>query len=200
MARKHNRRSIRLRGFDYASAGAYFITLNIKHRAPMLGSIRNGAMCLSDIGRIVQEEWERTGEIRPGVALDEYILMPDHMHMIVWIRDGMNTGADGIRPITKKKSKLGNIIGGFKSSVTRRIRNEDVGADAIRPGESIWHRNYYERIIRDERAQRALTYFARFTSQTPATVTRLKASVFRVSFSPRMAAPASTATIGFTYE
>jgi REP element-mobilizing transposase RayT len=149
-------------------------------------------MHLSHIGRIVQEEWLRTPDIRPEVALDEFIIMPDHMHMIVWIRDvtKSNVGADGIRPnendvhdmITHRTPPLGNIIRGFKGSVTHRIQNEivgamenatksNVGADGIRPlengegacdaprhkefeHESIWQRNYYERIVRDERELR----------------------------------------------
>jgi putative transposase len=159
MPNRHNRRSIRLRGFDYASPGAYFVTLNTKNRIPIFGTLRDGVMHLNDIGRIVHEEWVRSPDIRPEVVLDEFVIMPNHMHMIVWIRDVDGTRA---RP-------LGNIIGGFKGSVSRRIQNENVGADGIRPSldggacdaprhpprhESIWQRNYHEIIVRDDRALR----------------------------------------------
>lgn len=201
MPKKHNRRTIRLRGFDYASTGAYYVTLNVKYRRPLFGTLRNGVMHLSPIGRIVQDEWLRTPDIRPEVVLDEFIIMPDHMHMIVWIRDvtTSNVGADGTRPHENDKGAcdaplhiaprcddnrrpLGNIIRGFKGSVTHRIQNEivgatedattsNVGADGIRPleidkgachaprhkefeRESIWQRNYYERIVRNERELR----------------------------------------------
>lgn len=142
MPKRHNRRSIRLRGFDYASTGAYFVTLNAKNRRPIFGTLRDGVMHLNDIGRIVHEEWLRTPDIRAEVVLDEFIVMPDHMHMIVWIRD-----VDGTRA-----GPLGNIIGGFKSSVSRRIRDEIVWG--TRPSESIWQRNYHEIIVRDDRALR----------------------------------------------
>lgn len=87
MPKKHNRRTIRLRGFDYASTGAYYVTLNVKYRTPIFGTLRDGVMHLSPIGQIVQDEWLRTPDIRPEVMLDEFIIMPDHMHMIIWIRD-----------------------------------------------------------------------------------------------------------------
>jgi REP element-mobilizing transposase RayT len=143
MPKRHNRRSIRLRGFDYASPGAYFVTLNVKHRRPIFGTLRDGVMHLNDIGRIVHEEWVRSSDIRPEVVLDEFVIMPNHMHMIVWIRD-----ANGIRA-----RPLGNIIGGFKSSVSRRIQDE-INHGSTRPSESIWQRNYHEIIVRDERALR----------------------------------------------
>jgi REP element-mobilizing transposase RayT len=143
MPKRHNRRSIRLRGFDYASPGAYFVTLNTKNRIPIFGTLRDGVMHLNDIGRIVHEEWVRSSDIRPEVVLDEFVIMPNHMHMIVWIRD-----VDGIRA-----RPLGNIIGGFKSSVSRRIQDE-INHGSTRPSESIWQRNYHEIIVRDERALR----------------------------------------------
>lgn len=77
--------STRLRGWDYASAGLYFVTICVKHRVPCLSEIVNGAVHLSPIGEIVAEEWQRTAHIRANVVLDAWVIMPNHLHGIIGI-------------------------------------------------------------------------------------------------------------------
>ena len=96
---KHHRRSIRLKGYDYTRPGAYFITLVTYHRDCIFGEIIGGQMRLSPLGGLVRAEWLRSIDIRPEIRLlpDEFVIMPNHFHGIVWITDLVR--ADGVRPI-----------------------------------------------------------------------------------------------------
>jgi len=164
----HHRRSIRLKGFDYASPGAYFITLITYRHACLFGEIRDGEMELSTLGLIVKEEWMRSIEIRKEIRLeeDEFVIMPNHIHGIVWLVERNNV-ADGICPdiegvknvlpdfkgarrapqqsaFHRSPRSLGSFIAGYKASVTSRARKElNI--------EGIWQRNYYEHILRNEK-------------------------------------------------
>lgn len=84
---KHHRRSIRLKGYDYTQAGAYFVTICTHERECLFGEVINGQVRLSRWGEIVYEEWFRTAELRPYVRLypDEFVVMPNHVHGIIWI-------------------------------------------------------------------------------------------------------------------
>ena len=145
-----NRRSIRLRGYDYAQPGAYFVTLCTHRWINMFGGVSNGEMMLNPLGLGVQDEWLRTAKIRPYVQLDEYVIMPNHLHGIVMITDN-GRGVLQYAPnhasgqLRSPSFGLGAIIRGFKSVATRRI-------NCIRgvSGQPIWQRNYYEHIIRDD--------------------------------------------------
>ncbi len=156
--KRHHRRSIRLRGYDYTQPGAYFVTICTHNREPLFGQVEDGRMALNAFGRIVWEEWFRTAQVRPYVELfeDEFVVMPNHIHGIIWIV-GKPVGAtrrvaptDG-HPRGPAPGSLGAIIVQFKSIVTKRI-------NALRgtPGVPVWQRNYYEHIIRNERALRAI--------------------------------------------
>ena len=92
--RKHHRRSIRLQGYDYTRAGAYFITICTQGRECLFGEIVDGEMILNELGRIVQEEWKKTPAIRREMELDAFVVMPDHIHGIVIIRESP-VGDDG---------------------------------------------------------------------------------------------------------
>ena len=95
---KHHRRSIRLKGYDYTQPGAYFVTFCTYQRDEILGEILHGEMKLSALGKILQEEWFRTAQIRKEIQLfdDEFIVMPNHGHGIIRIIE--TAGADGVRP------------------------------------------------------------------------------------------------------
>ncbi len=82
---KHHRRSTRLRGYNYSSSGAYFITANIQNRLRLFGDVNENGMQLSYIGKIAQQCWENIPNHFPRVELDEFIIMPDHMHGIIFI-------------------------------------------------------------------------------------------------------------------
>jgi len=148
---KHNRRSIRLKGYDYSQTGAYFVTICTKGRACLFGEIAGGKMVLNDAGRIAADEWTKTALIRDEIQLDEWVVMPNHFHGIVWIRQTDGTGDTvrrGDRPVAPtgpRPRSLGALMAGFKSAVTKRVNK-------LRqtPGEKLWQRNYWEHIIRND--------------------------------------------------
>ena len=143
------RRSVRLPGYDYAGAGAYFVTLCTHGRASLFGQVVDGSMRLGRLGRIAEEEWLLTSQVRAEVDLDAFVVMPNHMHMLVLFTDTRSPDtqdrAHGRAPLRLTPRSRGALIAGFKSAVTRRV-------NALRrtPGAPVWQRNYYERVVRDE--------------------------------------------------
>lgn len=97
MADRFHRRSIRLRGYDYAQAGAFFVTANTHARMHLFGRIAGGVMHPSPLGALVQRCWDAIPEHMPHVDIGEFVVMPDHVHGIVVIRDvGARHDAPGI--------------------------------------------------------------------------------------------------------
>jgi putative transposase len=93
----HRRRSIRLKGYDYGQAGLYCITICAWQRQCIFGAIANGEMQLGPLGTIARDEWLRTAELRPHIALAEFVVMPNHLHGIIVMGDmdgGMAIAAD----------------------------------------------------------------------------------------------------------
>jgi len=87
-AKQRHRRSIRLRGYDYSRNGPYFVTTCVQNRECMFGQVVNGKMMLNEAGRMVEEEWLKTPAVRPQVELDEFVVMLNHFHGIIMIRNG----------------------------------------------------------------------------------------------------------------
>ena len=171
---RHHRRSIRLEGHDYLQVGVYFVTI-----------ITRGRELLFDVPalhRVAAMLWERIPRNFPHVELDERGVMPNHVHGIVVIAgagvthsvQGVTTAQDdrpddGARlenrasvnalPLPRPgptPGSLGAIVGNFKSVAARRI-NRVLGT----PGTVVWQRNYYDRIIRNEKElRRAREYIA----------------------------------------
>jgi putative transposase len=143
--RIHHRRSIRLKGYDYSSAGIYFVTIVTHGRESIFGEIVGGEMRLNRCGEIVREEWERTPVLRPEVELGAYIIMPNHIHgILIFHSDGVYTVGTTRRvvpTVTLQSGSLGAIMAQFKSIVTKRIHALG-GMDV-----PIWQNNYYEHII-----------------------------------------------------
>jgi len=165
---KHHRRSIRLKNYDYASSGTYFVTIVTHGRQCLFGQIVDGQMRLNECGEIVRDEWFASIKIRNEITLfeNEFVIMPNHIHGIVWIGltdvvavnyvganivgmnvVGTNVGATGRSPLRNgpKNKSLSSFIAGYKSAVTKQI-------NIIRktPGTPVWQRNYYEHIIGNE--------------------------------------------------
>lgn len=140
----HHRRSIRLRDYDYAHAGAYFVTICVDKKERVLGEIANNELRLSTMGNIVRECWNNISEHFHHVELDEFVVMPNHLHGIIVIVDG-HVGARHASPLQNARARgtgkgsLGAIIGSFKASSSKQA------------GITLWQRNYYEHIIRNER-------------------------------------------------
>ena len=153
---KHHRRSIRLQDYDYTQPGAYFITLVTWQREELFGQAVNGEMRLNEFGKIVREEWFKTAELRSNVALheDEFVVMPNHVHGIIWIVDVDGVGAQRRCAPTKDRApakaiasnSIPAIVRAYKSAVTYRI-NTLRGT----PSAPVWQRNYYEHIVRDDK-------------------------------------------------
>jgi len=80
-----HRRSIRLQEYDYAQPGGYFVTMCTHEHKCLFGNVQSSEVRLSDLGQIVDAEWRRTSQIRPEVALDTFVTMPNHMHAILFV-------------------------------------------------------------------------------------------------------------------
>ncbi len=147
------RKSIRLRGYDYSQAGAYFVTICTQNRACLFGEIVDGEMNLNEYGCIVMDEWIKTTEIRNEIELDEFIVMPNHFHAIVVITcrgTARRAPTKGRAPTMERFGKpvagsLPTIIRAFKSAVTKRINEARRSS-----GTKLWQRNFWEHIVRNE--------------------------------------------------
>jgi len=141
---RHHRRSIRLKGHDYAQPGAYFVTVCTRDRACLLGDVVDGEMRLNEYGMAVREEWLKTAELRDNVETDACTVMPNHIHGIVIITEGSRGTAR--RAPTERFGKpvaysIPTIMRAFKSASTKRINEM-----RKTPGTPVWQRSYYEHV------------------------------------------------------
>lgn len=121
------RKNIRLKDYDYSKEGMYFITICTKNRAEILGKIKNiNLIELTREGRIVQMYLEEIENIFENIVVDEYVIMPNHIHMIITI-------------VRKGNSNISKIMQQYKGYVSKKI------------GYSIWQKLFYEHIIRNEK-------------------------------------------------
>ena len=157
------RRSIRLQGYDYSKEGVYFVTLCTRLQTALFGEIVDGEMRLSELGKIVEEEWQHIATVRLNVKLDQYVVMPNHLHGLVFIEDiehkEISPFQDRERSSTLQAGSLGAIVGQFKVAVTRRGKSRQLHLD-----QGIWQRNYYDRIVRDEQS---LNQLRRYIFENP---------------------------------
>ena len=82
---KHRRRSIRIHGYDHSQEGWYYVTIWVQNMIPLFGEIKNGQIRLNAFGKIVEKEWIKTEILRSNIKLDEYVIMPNHVHGIIQI-------------------------------------------------------------------------------------------------------------------
>ena len=166
---RHHRRSIRLRGYDYRAVGAYFITIVAQDRACLFGEVVEGAMRLNDAGRMVERWWLELNCRFPHVLTDAYVVMPNHFHGIVVIHSPPpdttappDVGADlRVCPNTRvcpdstgahAGAPLPTIVQWFKTMTTNEYIRMVKHAGWTPFQGRLWQRNYYEHIIRNERA------------------------------------------------
>jgi REP element-mobilizing transposase RayT len=139
--------SIRLKDYDYTQ-GAYFLTLCTVGHVCLFASANDGKLRLNRLGRIVAQEWRRTGELRPEVFLDAWALMPNHVHAMVFLPDKepvpASAGTGGAH-LNRRPRSLGSLVSEFKATATARIHRA-LGT----PGRRIWQRGYFDRVIRSE--------------------------------------------------
>ena len=143
---RHHRRSIRLDGYRYDQAGAYCVTICTHQREMLLGGITGGNVELNESGRRVEAEWLALTDRFPTIILDQYVIMPNHVHAIVFldIPDTEKSVGETTQEPTKKPL-LGTVIGVFKSISTIAINRT-----LDRVGQPFWQKNYYDQIIRNE--------------------------------------------------
>lgn len=162
---KYHRRSIRLHGYDYTQAGAYFVTIVACNRECLFGEVVGGEMRVNACREIVVACWDTLPEHFSAVELDAFVVMPNHVHGIIVIGgEGVDQGkgeafsaelsaekASPLQPHGTIPGSVGAIIQNFKSVSTRKINQlRDI------TGVPVWHRNYFEHIIRNEKSLNAI--------------------------------------------
>ncbi len=144
----------RLSGYDYSTAGSYFITICIKNRECMFGEILDGEMKLNESGKITDEQWKWLFQQYNYIRMDEYVIMPNHFHGIIHIVGNGNIPmygtvatvprGDNDRSLHRKIKPIPELIGAFKTTSSKLIhRNGNI--------EFHWQKSYHDRIIRNER-------------------------------------------------
>lgn len=174
---KHHRRSIRLKGYDYSQAGAYFVTIVTWRRECLFGEVVDGVMNLNRHGHVVRDAWFDLKNHYRHVELGEFVIMPNHAHGIIVLIDDRRGGSSslgetiasdadlsGIDPMQTNQTRpyvkpiprhgLPEIVRAFKSFSAKRI-NRLLRTDGI----PVWQRNYYEHIIRNEREMDNITKY-----------------------------------------
>jgi putative transposase len=184
----HSRRSIRLKDYDYAQAGLYFITICTKNRDCLFGRISSGEMKLNDAGENAYACWLEIPKHFSNTILHEFVIMPNHVHGIVEILgtnqnsavdgaknvsavdgaknvsavDGAKNvsaddGAKNVSPLRSPSKTIGSVVRGYKIGVTKWFL-KNMG-DEYPVGQSIWQRNYYDIIIRDQNAYQRISEY-----------------------------------------
>jgi REP element-mobilizing transposase RayT len=155
--------STRLKTWNYGGSGWYFITICTNGKQPFFGKIRHGTMQLSKMGQIAKQCWAQIPDHFPNVQLDEFVIMPDHVHGIIVIKSPVETHNHASNPITiqsngnkfgPQSKNLASIIRGFKIGVTQWARTN--GSPFF-----MWQPRYYDHIIRDEDALKEIRQYIR---------------------------------------
>lgn len=146
------RRSLRLQEYDYSQPGVYFVTICAQHRQCIFGEITDGKMHLNEISKIVVEWWNRIPQHYPSVKIDDFVIMPNHIHGIMAWDIDVGTGSprpsSSVRtgsPHPKDAPTLGKIVGYFKYQSTKYINQLNNTT-----GERIWQIRYHDHIIRND--------------------------------------------------
>jgi putative transposase len=166
---RHHRRSIRLKGHDYAQPGAYFVTICTRERECLFGHVVNGEMRLNDAGEIARRCWEDIPDHFPHAVSDAVVIMPNHVHGVIVIHgrgeasvplhvSKERTGSDASplrqRPNGTQPGSLSAIVQNLKSISTRRMN-----AARGMLGTPVWQRNYYEHVVRNDEELEAIRQY-----------------------------------------
>lgn len=132
-----HRKKIRIKGYDYSTAGGYFVTICTNNKIKLLSNVDNGSVSLSPCGKMVEEKLKELEYTNNHVILDEYIIMPNHIHFILLLEGD--------------SEPLYSLVGRLKSITTveyfKRVKNS--GWNSI--DKKLWQRNYYEHVIRNNK-------------------------------------------------
>ena len=155
---KQYRKPNRLAGYDYNQDGFYFVTICTKDRETYFGEIKEGIMELNQWGKIVDQCWREIPDHFKNIFIDEYIVMPNHVHGIILIHhetslESMGQSLVGTRYTlslptedvdARRHEKIPVVIGSFKASVSRKINNVQ------HEFQFQWQRSYHDHIIRND--------------------------------------------------
>lgn len=133
------RKNIRLYGYDYSHTGAYFVTIVTQDRIPYFGEIIDRTVAINEVRIMIDNWWNELPEKFPNIILDQYIIMPNHLHGIIMIQSSI-----GERPTLSK------IVQWFKTMSTNAYISGVKTQGWSHFNKRFWHRNYYEHIIRDD--------------------------------------------------
>ena len=184
----HHRRSVRLKDYDYSQAGAYFVTVCAWKKEYLFGEISEGKVSCSDVGEIISDVWRKLADRFASMELDEFVIMPNHIHGIIVLNVGVGLALPGSLPDTigKMKPKQKGAASGAptKNNVTnpnainqgvinhaptlgdimrtfKSVSTITVNRRLDRQGYPLWQRNYYEHVIRDERELHSIREYIR---------------------------------------
>lgn len=161
---KYRNKSLRLKGYDYSKAGLYFITICCQNMIHRFGKIENKTMILNDAGKMISEQWLALEKRFTNIQLHEYIIMPNHFHGIIEIKNVQSTlvvdpndeklvrgtgQPQGIAHKTIPQKTIGDMMDAFKSITTVEYIRGVKNFDWPRFEKKLWQSNYWERIIRD---------------------------------------------------
>ena len=132
------RKALRLKSYDYSQAGYYFVTMVTRDRALLFQD--------EEMRTVIEQCWSWLAKRYEFVELDQYVVMPNHLHGIIVIRDGMAGGSRTAPTRDAVRKPLGRLVGAFKTLSTNRLNEL-----CLTPGRTIWQRDFYERVIRHER-------------------------------------------------
>jgi REP element-mobilizing transposase RayT len=139
---------IRLPHFNYDWPNQFFITICAQYRNHLFGDVKQGIMHLSEFGKIAHQCWQEIPQHFPEIDIDEFIIMPDHIHGILIFNPPKNKsavlGRHACQEPLPQHQKLSVIIGSFKSAVSKRIRSIDPYLHQI------WQKSFYDKLIRTD--------------------------------------------------
>ena len=172
----HPRRSMRMDRYDYTQAGIYFVTIVAQARLSLFGEVVGDEMRLNDAGEMVHKAWERLSCRFPGIEIDTFVVMPNHIHGIIVVNQPVEARTRGTlaayvepshqpRATTRVAPTLGDVVGAYKSITTvEYIRGVKANAWTPFPGR-LWQRNYYDHIVRNNES---LTGIRQYILDNPA--------------------------------
>ena len=146
MSEPRRRSSLRLPEYNYSQASAYFVTRVVKGRKPIFGKVVDEEVELNECGKVIENAWLDLPNHYEHVSLDEFIVMPDHVHgiMIITHTEANGVGA-GLKPAPTKRYADGEAVRAFKTFSARRINQK-----RRTPGTPLWQRGYFDHVIRNE--------------------------------------------------
>ncbi|MFH1175136.1 MAG: transposase [bacterium] len=152
------RKSIRLNNYDYSQPGYYFITICVEKRISILGKIENKTIQLTNFGEIVKRYWQEIPLNFPNIALDKFVIMPNHIHGILIIDSPVGAIHELPLLINDRKQRrlmtIPKVIGKFKMQSAKSI-------NILRktPNNPFWQRNYFEQIIKGNNSLEKIRYY-----------------------------------------